>query len=73
MIRRSWFTIKCTPAQRVHVDRIRGNTSTQRKQVLVLIGGAPVTQSYADEIGADGYADDARTAVEKAKELLDVE
>jgi len=41
-----------------------------REKVKVMIGGAPVTQRYADEIGADGYAPDAATAVEKAKELL---
>jgi len=41
-----------------------------REQVRVLIGGAPVTQSYADEIKADGYAADAASAVEKAKGLL---
>jgi len=35
-----------------------------------MIGGAPLTQEYADEIGADGYAPDAATAVDKAKELL---
>jgi 5-methyltetrahydrofolate--homocysteine methyltransferase len=38
--------------------------------VQVLIGGAPVTQSYADEIKADGYAPDAASAVEQAKKLL---
>jgi len=38
--------------------------------VKVMIGGAPVTQNYADEIGADGYAPDAASAVDKAKELL---
>ena len=38
--------------------------------VKVMIGGAPVTQSYADEIGADGYAPDAASAVDKAKALL---
>ncbi len=38
----------------------------------VMIGGAPVTQSYADEIGADGYAADAASAVDKAKELLGI-
>ena len=41
-----------------------------RDKVRVLIGGAPVTQSYADEIKADGYAPDAAAAVEKAKALL---
>lgn len=35
----------------------------------VIIGGAPVTQSYADEIKADGYSPDAASAVEKAKAL----
>ena len=38
--------------------------------VKVIIGGAPVTQNYADEIGADGYAPDAASAVDKAKEVL---
>jgi 5-methyltetrahydrofolate--homocysteine methyltransferase len=41
-----------------------------RTKVRVLIGGAPITQRYADEIGADGYAPDAASAVDKAKELL---
>ena len=36
----------------------------------VIIGGAPVTQNYADKIGADGYAADAATAVDVAKGLL---
>ncbi|MCK4309537.1 MAG: corrinoid protein [Candidatus Atribacteria bacterium] len=39
-------------------------------RVKVMIGGAPVTQEFADEIGAEGYAPDAALAVEKAKELL---
>jgi len=41
-----------------------------RDSVKVIIGGAPVTQRYADEIGADGYAPDANSAVRKTKELL---
>ncbi len=45
-------------------------TAGLRDKTRVLIGGAPVTQSYADEIKADGYAPDAATAVEKAKALL---
>jgi len=40
--------------------------------VKTMVGGAPVTQEYADEIGADGYAPDAASAVEKARELLGV-
>ena len=41
-----------------------------RDQVKVLIGGAPVTQAFADEVGADGFAPDASSATRKAKELL---
>ncbi len=40
-----------------------------REKVTVLIGGAPVTQTWADEIGADGYASDAGAAIKVAKEL----
>ena len=38
--------------------------------VKIMIGGAPVTQAYADKIGADGYAADAASAVDTAKTLL---
>ena len=38
----------------------------------ILIGGAPVTQAYADEIGADGYSNDANTAVQAAKDALGI-
>lgn len=38
--------------------------------VATMIGGAPVTQEYADEIGASGYAPDAASAVDTAKELV---
>ena len=41
-------------------------------KVKIMIGGAPLTQSYADEIGADGYAPDAASAADKAKELLGI-
>ncbi|MGA8297107.1 MAG: corrinoid protein [Acidimicrobiales bacterium] len=41
-----------------------------RNQVIVMVGGAPVTQEYADAVGADGYAADASAAVAKAKDLL---
>jgi methylmalonyl-CoA mutase cobalamin-binding domain/chain len=41
-----------------------------RSQVIIMVGGAPVTQEYADVVGADGYAADASAAVVKAKELL---
>jgi len=41
-----------------------------KEQVKTMVGGAAVTQQYADSIGADGYAPDAGSAVDKAKELL---
>ncbi len=41
--------------------------------VKVIIGGAPVTQSWAEEIGADGYAEDAISAVGVAKKLVGIE
>jgi 5-methyltetrahydrofolate--homocysteine methyltransferase len=41
-----------------------------RDKVKVLIGGAPVTQGFAEDIGADGFAPDASSATRKAKELL---
>jgi len=41
-----------------------------RQQVVVMVGGAPVTQEYADAVGADGYAADASATVKKAKALL---
>lgn len=39
-------------------------------QVKTIIGGAPVTESFADEIGADGYAPDAASAVDVVKDML---
>jgi len=36
----------------------------------VMVGGAPVTQEYADAVGADGYAADASATVRRAKDLL---
>jgi corrinoid protein of di/trimethylamine methyltransferase len=41
-----------------------------RAQVKVIVGGAPVTRRWADEIGADGYAKDAMSAVALAEELM---
>ncbi|MGH3383100.1 MAG: corrinoid protein [Nocardioidaceae bacterium] len=41
-----------------------------RDSVIVMVGGAPVTQEYADAVGADGYASDASACVKRAKDLL---
>jgi 5-methyltetrahydrofolate--homocysteine methyltransferase len=41
-----------------------------RDKVKIMIGGAPITQNYADQIGADGYSPDAASAVDKAKSFI---
>ena len=41
-----------------------------RSNVKIIVGGAPVSQKFADEIGADGYAQNAVRAVDKVKEML---
>jgi 5-methyltetrahydrofolate--homocysteine methyltransferase len=41
-----------------------------RDQASIVIGGAPITKTYADEIGADGYATDASGAVRVVREVL---
>jgi 5-methyltetrahydrofolate--homocysteine methyltransferase len=41
-----------------------------RDQVKIMVGGAPLTQTFAESIGADGFAQDASAAVRKATELL---
>ena len=56
------------PSMKDTVDALK--EAGVRDRVKVVIGGAPVTQSYADEIGADGYAPDAASAVDKVAELL---
>ena len=43
-----------------------------KDQVKTMVGGAPVTDNFAKEIGADGYAADAASATDKCKELLKV-
>ena len=46
------------------------NNSSLKGKIKVMVGGAPVTKDYADEIGADGYAPDAASAADLAKKLL---
>ncbi|MCB9121996.1 MAG: corrinoid protein [Caldilineaceae bacterium] len=58
------------PMMRVIVNAFQA--AGVRDEVKVLVGGAAVSQEFADEIGADGYAPDAGAAVRKAKELLAV-
>ena len=46
------------------------NAAPWRKDVKVMVGGAPITQEFADKIGADAYTPDAASAAKKAKELV---
>jgi 5-methyltetrahydrofolate--homocysteine methyltransferase len=62
--------VKEHDAQIVGIDALE--KAGLRERVKVMIGGAPVNQAYADEIGADGYAKDSTLAVVRAKELLGV-
>ncbi len=54
------------PYMKTVVEGLKGSSAK------ILIGGAPVTQAYADEIGADGYSDDANTAVKATKVALGI-
>ena len=45
------------------------NSQDFRPNIKVMVGGAPITQAFADEIGADGYSEDAASAATLAKEL----
>ncbi len=56
------------PAMKTTIEAL--NQAGVRGKVKVMVGGAPVTPEYAAEIGADGYADNASTAVAKARELI---
>jgi 5-methyltetrahydrofolate--homocysteine methyltransferase len=72
---------KATGAQLVGMSTLLTTTMPKMEKTLkdiksaglkikVMIGGAPVTQNYADKIGADGYAADAASAVDVAKRLI---
>ena len=56
------------PSMKTTVDALK--QAGVRDQVKVLIGGAPITQKYADEIGADGFSESADGAVAAAKKVL---
>lgn len=56
------------PAMKRTIDAI--TDAGLREKVSVMIGGAPVTQDFADRIGADGYSTDANSAVGLAKRLI---
>ena len=64
----SAFLTTTMPMFKANINQIE--KAGLRDQVIILVGGAPVTQEYADVCGADGYAADAATAVRRAKDLL---
>jgi 5-methyltetrahydrofolate--homocysteine methyltransferase len=55
------------PMIRTTIDEIK--ESGLRDQIKIIIGGAPVDQQFADEVGADGYAPDASSATHLARSL----
>jgi 5-methyltetrahydrofolate--homocysteine methyltransferase len=64
----SAFLTTTMPMFKANINAL--NKAGLRDKVLVMVGGAPVTQEYADVVGADGYAADASAAVVKAKQLI---
>jgi methanogenic corrinoid protein MtbC1 len=56
------------PAMRNTIEALK--SAGVRTRVKVLIGGAPVTMQYAEEIGADGYSENANSAVALVRSLL---
>ena len=64
----SAFLTTTMPMFKVNIQAIA--KAGLRDEVVIMVGGAPVTQEYADAVGADGYAADAATATRRAKELL---
>ena len=56
------------PALQATVEAI--NAAAWRGNVKVMVGGAPITQEFADSVGADAYTPDAASAAKKAKELV---
>ena len=64
----SAFLTTTMPMFKANINAL--NKAGLRDQVIVMVGGAPVTQEYADVVGADGYAADASAAVVRAKELI---
>jgi methanogenic corrinoid protein MtbC1 len=58
------------PAMKEAVAAIR---AAGHANVKILVGGAPVTKAYAEEIGADGYSEDAASAVDAAKAALGIQ
>jgi methylmalonyl-CoA mutase cobalamin-binding domain/chain len=65
----SAFLTTTMPMFKVNIEAIE--KAGLRDDVIIMVGGAPVTQEYADVVGADGYSADAAGATKRAKELLE--
>ena len=57
------------PSMKETIDLVKRELGND--QVKTIVGGAPVSQKYAEDIGADGFAHDAGAAVERVKKLID--
>lgn len=57
------------PYMKDTIEMVKGNPALAKK-IKVMVGGGPVNQMWADEVGADGYSNDALEAVKKAQELI---
>ncbi|MDR3149407.1 MAG: corrinoid protein [Oscillospiraceae bacterium] len=58
------------PAMKEAMEALQAYTAKTGRKLKVIVGGAPITQAYADEIGADAYSEDAAGAAEVAKQVL---
>ena len=76
-LRQNWVVTACSKSATATTMPMMNSTIEALKQaevrarVGVMIGGAPVNQAYADQVGADGYAPDSATAVEVADALME--
>ena len=66
----SAFLTTTMPMFKTNIEAIKA--AGLRDQVKILVGGAPVTQEYADVVGADGYAPDANSCVRLTKKLIGI-
>ena len=66
----SAFLTTTMPMFKANIEAIKA--AGLRDQVKILVGGAPVTQEYADVVGADGYAPDANSCVRLTKKLIGI-
>ncbi len=65
----SMLAARISPSCDRLLEKLSGRQAGIRSKTRVMIGGAPITQQYAEEIGADGYTDNAGAAVALARKL----